>query len=337
MSAKTGTVVWVVLVLLLLFAGASLHSLAWRVDSVGDDIYYAWLEGLRLREGQNPYERVLESDLLQNDKYATYFPLFYLLSALTQAAGLLDYESWIAFWQPIFLVFHLATGLWLAILFARQRRHLLGLVVLALWLVGNWVLHLNYLINFDAIPIFFLVVSLTLLRRRPLLALLCLSLSLALKQVAIFLVPLYLIWLWQDGAGRRPARLLWGVAAIFSVPLLTSLPFLLWNAEGFLRSVLFSATRAPSLALTSGRTFGHGGLAARLPLLALLAAVYLLAWRRRLGRYTAAMLAMLGFVSLNPVLFPQYLPWFLVLLLLALVESGEGGGATGSAPTATNS
>ena len=58
MSAKTGTVVWVVLVLLLLFAGASLHSLAWRVDSVGDDIYYAWLEGLRLRAGPDPAERL---------------------------------------------------------------------------------------------------------------------------------------------------------------------------------------------------------------------------------------------------------------------------------------
>ncbi|NLF63554.1 MAG: hypothetical protein GX579_03015 [Chloroflexi bacterium] len=180
MPARTITIAWLILVLLLLAAGVWLHTPAWGVESIGDDIYYAWLEGLRLLQGENPYERVLQSDLLENDKYATYFPLFYLLSALTQALGLRDYERWIAFWQPIFLFFHLAAGLWLALLFARQRRTLLGLVVLALWLVGNWVLHLNYLINFDAIPIFFLIVSLTLLRSRPLPALLALGLSLSL-------------------------------------------------------------------------------------------------------------------------------------------------------------
>lgn len=335
MKTKARTFVWILCVLLLLGAGAWLHSLAWGVDSVGDDIYYAWVEGRRILEGENPYARVLESDMLENDKYATYFPLFYLLSTLTQALGLAQYEAWIAFWQPIFLLFHLATGVWLALLFRWQRQYLLSLVVLALWLAGNWVLHLNYLINFDAIPIFFLVVSLALLRRRPLLALLACSLSLALKQVAVFLLPLYLIWLWQDSEGRRPARVLWGAAALASLPLLTSLPFLLWHAEGFVRSVLFSATRASSLGLTAGRVLDRGGLEARLPLLALLLAVYLLAWRRRTGRYTAAMLAMLAFISFNPVLFPQYLPWFLVLLLLALLELGEGGGATGSAPTAT--
>jgi uncharacterized membrane protein len=335
MKAPVATILWVVLVLLLLGAGISLHTAAWRVDSVGDDIYYSWLEGRRLLAGQNPYARVLQSDMLENDKYATYFPLFYLLSAFSQSLGLRQYDEWIAFWQPLFLLFHLATGVLLVLLFARRRQLLLSLAVLALWLAGNWVLRYDYLINFDAIPIFFLVVSLSLLRRRPVLALLAFSLSLALKQIAIFLVPLYLIWLWQEGDGRRPARLLRGAALIASVPLLTSLPFLLWEAEGFVRSVVFSATRASSLALTAGRALSRGGLQARLPLLALSAVIYLLAWRRKVGRYTAAMLVMLGFISLNPVLFPQYLPWFLVLLLLALLELGDGGntGETVSPPS----
>lgn len=313
---------WWALVLVLLAAGAALHARTWEYDSEGYDIYYAWVEGQRLLTGQNPYARILQGDMLENDKYATYFPLFYLLAAATEWLGLRDYEVWIGFWQPVFLLFHLATGAWLAALFARQRRFLLGLVALALWLGANWVLELTYVINFDAIPIFFLVASLTLLRRRPLLALLAFSLSLALKQIAIFLVPLYLIWLWQDGNGARPKRLLWGAAAIASLPLLVSLPFLVWNGEGFIRSILFSATRYAELELTAARELGSGGFLSRLPLLALVSAVYLLAWRRQLGRFTAAMLTMLGFISLNPVLFPQYLPWFLALLLLALLEVG---------------
>ncbi|MDT8306141.1 MAG: hypothetical protein RRC07_09410, partial [Anaerolineae bacterium] len=313
---------WWALVLILLAAGALLHSRAWEYDSEGYDIYYAWVEGQRLLAGQNPFARILQGNMLENNKYATYFPLFYLLAAATEWLGLRDYEVWIGFWQPVFLLFHLASGAWLAVLFARQRRFLLGLIVLALWLLSNWALELTYVINFDAIPIFFLVVSLTLLPRRPLLALFSFSLSLALKQIAIFLVPLYLIWLWQEGDGGRPKRVLWGATAIASLPVLVSLPFLLWNAEGFVRSILFSATRYAGLGLNVALALGSGGFLSRLPLVALVGAVYLMAWCRQMGRFTAAMLTMLGFISLNPVLFPQYVPWFLALLLLALLEVG---------------
>jgi uncharacterized membrane protein len=319
---RTRYILWGALVLLLVAAGALLHARAWEYDSEGYDIYYAWVEGQRLLAGQNPYARILQGDMLENDKYATYFPLFYLLAAATQWLGLRGYDVWIGFWQPLFLLFHLVTGIWLAGLFARQRRFLLGLIVLALWLLSNWVLELTYVINFDAIPIFFLVVSLTLLRRRPWLALLAFSLSLALKQIAIFLVPLYLIWRWQDARGPRPQRLLWAALVLGSLPFLVSLPFLLWDAEGFVRSILFSATRYAALELTVAQALGSGGFLSRLPLLILVGAIYLLAWRRQLGRLTAAMLTMLGFISLNPVLFPQYLPWFLALFLLALLEMG---------------
>lgn len=326
-------ILWAAVALLLLAAGALLQATAWGVDSEGYDIYYAWVEGKRLLAGHNPYARVLEGNMLENEKYATYFPLFYLLSALSQQWGLRAYEGWIAFWQPVFMLFHLATGAWLAALYGRRRQFLLGTAVLALWLGANWVLDYHYLVNLDAIPIFFFVVSLTLLTRRPWLALFSFSLSLAFKQIAIFHAPLYLIWLWQDSRASRPARLLGGAAVIASVPLLLSLPFLVWEAEGYVRSVLFSGTRGPSQELTAGLPLGWGGLRMRLPLFAVLAIVYMLAWLRRLGRYTLAMLVMLTFIALNPVSFPQYLPWFLALLLLALLEWAGGGDATESVPT----
>lgn len=325
---------WAVLVLLLLAGGALLHARAWGVDSEGYDIYYAWIEGQRLLARENPYARVLEGNMVENDKYATYFPLFYLLSALSQQLGLRAYEAWIAFWQPVFMVFHLATGAWLAALYGRRRQFLLGTAVLVIWLGGNWVLDYHYLVNLDAIPIFFFVISLTLFSHRPWLALLSLSLSLAFKQIAIFHAPLYLLWLWQDTRKQRLAKALAGAAVIASVPLLISIPFLVWEAEGYLRSVVFSSTRGPSQELTAGLPLGWGGLRMRLPLFAVLGIVYLLAWLRRFGRYTVAMLVMLAFIALNPVSFPQYLPWFLVLLLLALLEWGSGEDAAESAPTA---
>jgi hypothetical protein len=152
-------------------------------------------------------------------------------------------------------------------------------------------------------------------------SLLLFSFSLAFKQIAVFLAPLYLIWEYQQSRSIKNVILagLW----IVSIPLLSSIPFLYWNAEGFIKSVAFSATRD---ALTQ---FGSdsidvvarlGGLVARIPFLAILFATYFAAWQNAVGRYGAALLVMAAFIGFNPVLFIQYLAWLMPLIPLALAE-----------------
>ena len=75
------------------------------------DIYYSYLEGSRLRDGKNPYARILDGNMLDNQKYATYFPLFYEISYISQKWGLHPYLKWILFWQPVFIFFEFALGL----------------------------------------------------------------------------------------------------------------------------------------------------------------------------------------------------------------------------------
>src|SRR5262245_46803293 len=69
----------------------------WSLDTVGSDTYYSWIEGRRILRGQNPYERILHGNMEENQKYSTYFPLFYELSALVQTAGIRQYYPWISF------------------------------------------------------------------------------------------------------------------------------------------------------------------------------------------------------------------------------------------------
>ena len=45
-------------------------------DDKNEDVYYIYLEGKRIIDGENPYERILEGDMRINKKYPTYFPLF---------------------------------------------------------------------------------------------------------------------------------------------------------------------------------------------------------------------------------------------------------------------
>lgn len=78
------------LLLILLVAGVWIHVNLWRVEEKPqyDDIYSVFREGRRLLEGKNPYARILGRDLSENANFAAYLPVSYLLSLISQMAGL---------------------------------------------------------------------------------------------------------------------------------------------------------------------------------------------------------------------------------------------------------
>ncbi|MEK7500351.1 MAG: hypothetical protein AAB649_07175, partial [Patescibacteria group bacterium] len=74
----------------------------------GEDIYYYWVRGGQVVSGGNPYECALDDTCIQH-KNPGHFPLFYWLSSFSIRAGFDDFEDWIAFWRPIFLLCYIAT------------------------------------------------------------------------------------------------------------------------------------------------------------------------------------------------------------------------------------
>ena len=76
-----------IFLLLVAVIGILVHTALWNTYKKiekKEDIYYTFVEGNRLINGVNPYERVLFGDMRHNDKYATYFPLFYVLSGCSE-------------------------------------------------------------------------------------------------------------------------------------------------------------------------------------------------------------------------------------------------------------
>lgn len=288
------------------------------------DIYYSYLEGRRLREGKNPYARVLEGDMLENQKYATYFPVFYELSFVSQNLGLKQSFAWIAFWKVIFVIFEFAVGFLLYAALAQRRLEWLGVFAAGFWLFNRWTLKVVEMSNLDFIPIFFMLLSLLLFPRHKWWAIFLFSLSLGFKQIAIFMAPLYLIWIWRAATEQtRWKDLALATLLIVSVPLVSGLPFLFWNAEGFIKSIVFSATRygsnqfdIPSL----DQIMGWQGVSARLVMLALMGAVYVAAWRGYGKKYFAAFLVMTVFLDYNAVLYSQYPAWVAPLVPLVLLD-----------------
>lgn len=291
------------------------------------DIYYSYLEGKRLREGKNPYARVLEGDMLENQKYATYFPVFYELSFLSQRLGLKSSFAWIAFWKVIFVLFEFGIGFLLYAALAQQKLEWLGVFAAAFWLFNRWTLKVVEMSNLDFIPIFFMLLSLMIFPRKKWLSIFLFSLSLGFKQIGIFLAPLYLVWVWraETGAVRWKALALAGLL-IISVPLVSGLPFLFWNAEGFVKSILFSATRygsnqfeIPSL----DQIMNWQGFSARLVMLIFMLTIYFAALRGYGKKYFAALLVMSVFLDYNAVLYSQYPAWLVPLVPLVLLDFGK--------------
>lgn len=308
-------------VIVFVFLAIQVNVSFWSIDTVGSDTYYAWVEGKRILEQKNPYARILDGNMQENNKYATYFPLFYEAGAVVQYLGLQHYNDWIGFWRYIFLITNILTGITLFITIYSQKTWLLALSAMLFWYFNRWTLFASSMPAIDMIPIFLLVLSLVIFERYRITSLLLFSFSLAIKQIAIFLAPLFLIWEYQRTGSLKKTCIagLW----ILSIPLFSSLPFLIWEAEGFIKSVVFSATR-DALSHFGANSIdiivNWSGLSARLPFLLMLCLAYFAMWKNTLGLYGSAMFAMTIFIAFNSILFQHYPVWLMCLIPLAIYE-----------------
>ena len=291
------------------------------------DIFFLHREGKRLLELKNPYIRVLRGDMLNNEKYATLFPFFYELSAGVQLLGLHDFLPWLSFWKVIFLFAYVGIALLLFWLAYQKGYISLALYSAFFWLFNRWTIFMIVDADIDFVPIFFLIGSLILLPRNDRLAYLLFGLSLAIKQISIFILPIFLIWAWQSADFDRIKSVLKAAVWIAIIPFITSLPFLIWNFEAFTKSILFSATR---LAYAANKTpsldalLDWSGLLGKLPMLLLMLMIYFHFWRYRVKALTAALLIMAVFVGFNSVFFSTYMVWLMPFIPLAACEVAHG-------------
>jgi hypothetical protein len=99
---------------------------------------------------------------------------------------------------------------------------------------------------------------------------------------------------------------------------------LIQDLIGFVKSLSISLTRYPEThigVLSLDALFGWVGLPAKIPLLLMILASYLVAWRTKLGYFAAGLLIMTIFVDFHSVLFRHYMAWIVPLVLLTISES----------------
>ena len=300
-----------------------LHTKLYSTSVDGEDVYYYWLRGGMVAKGENPY-RCATDDTCTHHKNPGHFPLFYLLSAVSQKAGLHDFTDWIAFWRPIFLGSYVAIGVILFWTLLQRRQYELAVFALFFWLFNRWSMYVIRVAHVDFIALLFLTLSVVLFEKKRYWSAFLFGISLGIKQVAIFLAPLYIILVWvQAEKEKRWKVVLSSVAIMALVPLVASIPFLLDNPQGVVKGLLFSASRsseanigAPPL-VSLLQINGSVGIA---PMAFLMILVYLAAYRKQLPLSVAGLGIMLVFIAFNTVLFNQYFLWFVPFLPLALAE-----------------
>ncbi len=291
----------------------------------GNDIYYIWSDGYEIAHGTNPYSKIHGSDMLRNNKYSTYLPGFFLVISAYVAAGFDTFDNWLSVWRPATWILHCALGLLIFSALYKKSGLLLALFGAHFWLLSRWPISVMNSGQIDILTMLILISSLLLLDSRKTLALILFGLSLSIKQIGIFMLPVFLLY---NMDLKRPLadnakKLVLDLCYISIIPLLTCLPFLIWDFTGFVKSILFSATRSPGGHIKVpgiDELLGIVGIVAKLPMFALMGLIYLAVLFRRIPVFTAGLAIYLVFMSFNSVIFKQYMPWFCAFLGLALME-----------------
>src|ERR1700736_43535 len=290
----------------------------------GHDIFFIWSAGHQIAHGENPYSRIQGSDTLINEKYPTYLPGFYLIVSGYVALGHETVDEWLSFWRLASFAIHFAIGVFLFFVLLPRGGFWLALFGSQFWLLSRWTLEIMRSGQIDALAIAILLVSIWILPRCKRTGLILFGASLSIKQIGIFMLPVYLL---LESDLHQP--LMWNLREgvknllyIAALPFLICLPFLIWDAKGLVLSLLFSATRLPAgLKVPSiDALLGYVGLVGKIPMLVLMACIYFLVLRRKVGRFGAALALFLTFVSFNSVVHTHYLSWFCPIVGLAMEE-----------------
>ncbi|MEO8377408.1 MAG: hypothetical protein ABI579_07030 [Candidatus Sumerlaeota bacterium] len=315
-----------------------------RHNLTQSDIRQIYKEGLRIRDHDNPYARIVEQPMGDND-YPTYLPGFYLLAAATKNIAGQSFQDWLTFWRAVFFACHLGIG-W--VIFFRLWRHnslTLGVVGASFWWFNRWSLMVLRIAHLEPLAILLLVLSLVIMRRHFMLACLLFGASLAVKQIAVFMLPVYLLWAWRldDDPRRRVKNTIIAATCCLAIPILTSWYFMAQNPWGFVRSLLYSVTRKGEANVGNSGDFEIPSIdmllrfddrlentiiapfrrvIAKVFLFGLMALSYRLAYRRQLRPFALSLIILAVFCDFHSVFFPQYVVWPLAILPFVLGETG---------------
>ena len=253
----------------------------------------------------------------QFDKVLMPFP--YLLSGLIKISGKNDFNSWVQIWELVCFAFYVCIGLVLLKPLSKANL-ILALIVMVFWLFNRW--SVNALINYDVniLTLFFVLYSLILLKPRKIMPYIIFGIAISINLFSLVLLPVYLIYFLKNTPNLTIPKLFKPIILIIIVPALCSIFFIITDFSGFFSAIFSSSSiiHAGDLPLSLNAFLGLSGFSAKLPLIIVIAGIYLLLLFDYIQKNVAFLILVLAKLSLSYSLGLDLFPWLIAAVSLVI-------------------
>ncbi len=299
-----------------------------------EDIYYEFDAAKQFQKGENPYLRILQGDMLENDKYATQLPHYYNFLGMLSANSNHSFGKFVVNFRFVLFLAQVTGGVFIYLIFRQQNKRFLGFCGAIFYIFNVWTLNSIIYLKQDVLAIGLLVASFYFLnstKYKPVSYMLY-GLSLGIKYIGAFAFPLFLLPFLNKKMTLKNLSI--NLALLILVLVLPTFPYIYKDFNSFSRSILFSLTRTPS---DSGMIYGYnellvaspesftnteivGKLLPRLPLFIAMCLTIALLLLKKIKQGTYVFLSLLVFSIFNPVIFAQYITWIPPFALFPLLD-----------------
>lgn len=299
------------------------------------DIHYEYQAALDVGNGFNPYKKVLEGNMVWNNKYATLFPLYYYFLLVIAWFSKFEFIDFYHNFRKVLYLFQFVAFIFTYLQFRRGGKKVLGFIAASFLVLNRWSIASVASSKQDFIAIALIMASFFFIKNKPRLSYLLYGFSLGIKHLGVFFAPIYLLPLLNKE--RKLKDFLFDLFLIAAPLVVPSIPYIIDDLKSFFLSIMFSFTRTPEsdtgilygyqnlLTLYNTKTFNNVSVLTlilpRLPLLIFSALNIFLLFTNRVGNFTYALFAMAIFISFNPVYFDQYLLWLPPFIFYIFVDN----------------
>jgi hypothetical protein len=287
-----------------------------------DDISMYLHRGLQIVQGKNPYSCAIETTEACMG-YPAHLPGMYLVAAGFAKFGVDDLVRWAQVWRPIMILTWLSIGAILAIYSYRKGRPILAVAILGFWLFNRWSVNVAQIAHTDFLGVLFLLLAIILVNRMPALAALFLGISISVKQLAILIVPIFIVYLWRHKKVKF-SKLFLHLVLVFIVPALITLPFFINDPSAVTKALLNvterSAQSVHGFAPSMDQLLDVTNNSKSFLMLFIVGAVYVAGWRKEVNLVAGTLLIMAIVMGFTSVLYNQYFVWLLPFIALVVVD-----------------
>jgi len=299
------------------------------------DVHRGFHRGIDVWAGVNSYESFNPDNMLTQEKVPGFFPLYFYFMAFLVYLADYSFVKFIDILRVFTFIFYIVLG-FLVYFNLRRFGIILAFISVVFFMFNRWTLFDVISLKQESYVLLLLLISLLVLEKNKYLAFFLFGVATGIKHLTILIFPIYLLYAYRDivltNIFERIKKLIILSSIFLSPVVLPSISYFYDNPEKFVNSIFFNATREPESVFVSNYIVGLDRTLIlynqdlmtdflltlpRLPLLSVLVLINILLVKNKLDKWSYAFLTYFAFVSFNPVLFGQYMVWFLLFLSLS--------------------